>query len=146
MKLPKILLSGLIVLFINFNLSAQDMQAKKLENPNWNIITFVKFKPGHKDAAVKIIHDYFVKADQNAGIDPPVIALDMATGEYDYVISWKLKEGTDALNWEMSPEDVKWFGELGKMLGGADKAQAKVQEFFDHVDIWKTELGRNEIK
>lgn len=145
MKLLKILLTGLVMLFLNFNLKAQDMQAKKHENPNWNMITFVKFKPGHKDAAVKIIDDYFVKADQNAGIDPPVIVLNMVTGDYDYIISWKLKEGVESLNWEMSPDDVNWFEELGKMLGGTDKAEGKLKEFYEHVVVWKTELGRNEI-
>lgn len=146
MRLPKILLSGLIVLFINFNLSAQDMQAKKYDNTNWHSITFVKFKPGEKDAGIKIIEDYFAKADQNAGIDPPAIVLNMATGEYDYIIAWKMKEGLDMMNWETSPEDIKWYGEMGKMLGGIDKAEAKLKEFFSHVESWKSELGRNVVE
>ncbi len=146
MKSPKIFLSAFIVLFLSFQLSAQDMQAKKHENTNWNVVTFVKFNPGEKDAAVKIIDDNFAKADQNAGISPPVVAIDMATGDYDYIIIWKLKEGVESLNWEMSPDDVKWFGELGKMLGGADKAQSKIQEFYAHVESWKTEIGRNMVE
>lgn len=54
---------------------------------------------------------------------------------------WELKEGVDALNYEMSPDDVKWFAELGKLTGGMDKANEKMNEFFSYVKSWKTELA-----
>lgn len=146
MNALKTFAAGILILVTSLNLSAQDMKEKKHENTNWHMVAYVKFNPGEKDAAVKIIEDYFAKADANAGINPPAFAMDMSTGDYDYIIAWKMTEGVESLNWEISPDDVKWFKEMGKLAGDGDKAMAKIQEFYSHVETWKTEIGRNMVQ
>ncbi len=37
---------------------AQEMKAKKYNNPEWKRIDFVKFKSGKMDRAKEIIHNY----------------------------------------------------------------------------------------
>lgn len=67
----KILRFCLVLLFLSAGLThvnAQEMQAKKIENPHWVSVNFIKFQPGKKDKAQKLIEDYFAKADQNKGL------------------------------------------------------------------------------
>ncbi|MFD1094987.1 hypothetical protein [Salegentibacter chungangensis] len=143
MKTMKITLILAAFLFCGQGLFAQEMGPKKYENPNWIYVSFIKFHPGKKDKAVKIIDDYFAKADANAGISPPTV-LNMTTGDFDFVVVWKLEEGIETLNYEISPDDAKWYAEMGKLAGGMDKAEEVMQEFFSYVEMWKTEIGRME--
>ncbi|MFV8226239.1 hypothetical protein [Christiangramia aquimixticola] len=146
MKSLKLVLLALVVVWTSQNMAAQEMQAKKHDNLNWHVVAFVKFNPGQKDAAIKLIDDYFVKADEKAGTPHPVFAMDMATGEYDYVIGWKMAGGIQAMDWEMSPDDVKWFGAMTEIAGGPDKVQEKMKEFYSYVALWRVEIGRNMIE
>ena len=95
-----------IVLFLFSSVQqveAQEVTAKRLDNPEWVQVTFLKFIPGKREMAEKIISDYFMKADQNAGIKAP-ISLRMLTGEYDYILVWDLSEGLETFNYQISPE------------------------------------------
>jgi hypothetical protein len=146
MKSLKLVLLALMVIWTSQNLAAQEMQAKKHENTNWYAVAFIKFNPGQKEAAINLIDNYFVKADEKAGTSPPVFAMNMATGEYDYVLGWKMSGGIQDMDWEMSPDDVKWFGAMTEITGGPDKAQEKMKEFYSYVDLWRVEIGRNMIE
>ncbi len=132
-----------VLCFLCVNLcSAQDMKAKKHDNPVWMYVTFVKFKPGMKTPAVKMVDDYFVKADKNAGIKAPIV-YDFNTGEYDYIVAWEMgEEGISTLDYELTPDDAKWFTEMGKITGSMENAEAKMQEFYTYVEKWQTEIAR----
>lgn len=143
MKTIKIFLTVLLFIAGTGYAAAQEMQAKKLENPNWVSVNFIKFKPGQKSKAEKIIEDYFAKADQNAGIDAPTV-FKFSTGGYDYIVVWELDMGLDTFNYEVTPEDAKWYVEMGKLAGGMEGANEKMQEFFSYVESWRTELARKE--
>ena len=103
----------MVVWFLCINLcTAQEMKAKKHDNPVWMQVSFIKFKPGMKSQAVKIIDEYFTNADQNAGITKPFV-LDFNTGEY-YVVAWEMgEEGISTLDYELTPDDAKWLNEMG---------------------------------
>jgi hypothetical protein len=121
----------------------QEMKAEKYENPTWVTMSYIKFKPMKKDAAMKIIDDYFVKADQNAGIKAPTV-YHFVTGDYDMLVVWEMEEGIETLNYKLTPDDAKWFGEMAKLTGGQDKAMQKMDEFFSHVASWDNSLARKE--
>lgn len=92
---------------------------------------------------MNIIEEYFAKADENAGIDPPT-AYHLVTGKYDMLVIWKMKEGVETLNYEMTPDDVKWMKEMAKIAGGQDKAMSKLEEFYSYVEDWETSIARKE--
>ncbi|MCM8568859.1 hypothetical protein NE848_05680 [Gramella jeungdoensis] len=135
---------GLLFLFCSIHLvTAQEMTAKKYENPNWVQMVYIKFKPMKKDAAMGIIQEYFAKADKNAGIEEPTV-YHFATGDHDMLVVWEMEEGIETLNYEMTPNDAKWMNEMAKLAGGPDKAMAKMDEFFTYVDLWESSIARKE--
>jgi hypothetical protein len=129
-----IALPFLIIFAIVSTAGAQEMKAKKLDNPQWKTITFVKFKSGKLDRAKEIIRNYYEKAAVKAATSDPTMAIDLMTGEWDMMIVWSLKGGLDDLNWEVSPENVKWMAALTELAGGGDKAKAILDEFAGLVD------------
>ena len=143
MKQFKYFFLAIAILFSSQLLSAQEMKAKKMENPVWVKMAFVKFEPGKMDKAKKIIKDYFAKADKNAGITGPT-TYNMSTGSYDMVVIWEMEEGIETMNYEMSPNDVKWIGEMSKLAGSQEMAMEKLDEFYSYLADWKTEIARKE--
>jgi len=122
---------------------SQEMKAEKYENPEWVNMSYIKFKPMKKDAAMGIIENYFVKADQDAGIDAPT-TYHFPTGDYDMLVIWDLPEGLETLNYKMTPDDVKWMKSMAKVAGAQDKAMAKLDEFMTYVEDWKNIYARKE--
>lgn len=143
MRQIKYFVLAIALLFSSQFLYAQELKAKKMENPVWVKMAFIKFEPGKMDKAKKIINDYFVKADKNAGITQPT-AYSMTTGSYDMIVVWELEEGVETLNYEMTPNDVKWMEEMGKLAGSQEKAMQTLDEFYSYLADWKTEIARKE--
>lgn len=123
------------------NMHSQEMKVKKYDNPKWVRIGMVKFKPMMKERAQAIINDYFMKADMALGNSGPT-AFDMASGEYDMIVAFPMDQGVETLNYEMSPSDIDWMKELAKLTGGQQQAMAKLQEFYDMVDRWDSDIAR----
>ena len=121
----------------------QEMKAEKYENPQWVSISYIKFKPMKKDPAMGIIENYFAKADQDAGIDPPT-TYHLSYSDYDMMVIWDMKDGLETLNYKMTPDDVEWMKSMAKIAGGEDKAMAKLEEFMSYVDDWKNTMARKE--
>ncbi|WP_037373967.1 hypothetical protein [Salinimicrobium xinjiangense] len=135
-----------IALLLCFNFSfAQDtgeMTAKKHENLNWYYITFIKFEQGKMEDAKKIIKEYFIPTDQDAGHAGPVIAFDLLFSEWDHVVAFKIEEGIQALEWEMSPRDVEWMKAFNKRAGSEAKAKEIQEEFQSYIKDYKSHLAR----
>lgn len=135
---------GTLIFLMATNLSfGQEMKAEKYENPEWVTIAQIKFKPMKKDAAMNIIHNYFAKADEDAGIKPPT-AFHMVGGNYDMMVVWDMEEGVETLNYKMTPNDAKWMTSMVKIAGGQDKAMGKIEEFMSYVDTWDNSVARKE--
>lgn len=123
---------------------AQDMEAKKYENPEWYQVVFVDYVTGKEDDARKLINDYFKKASDNAGTSKPLMELALYSGEYDYMYIWKLDDGLQSLDWEVSPRQVEWGKAFMEMAGGKEKAQAISDEYSGYVKSVKVELARKD--
>lgn len=139
-----ILKIALITLFssiISFGTQAQ-MQAKKYDNPQWKSIVFIQFKDGKMDRAREIITNYFVKAAEKAGTPQPSLATELVTGEWNMMVVWDMKEGIEEMNWQTSPNDVKWMTAMNEIAGGADKTKAIMDEWSSLIARTTTYLGR----
>ena len=107
----------------------QEMKAKKYDNPKWLTVVFIKFSENKYSRAKEIITNYFEKAGQKAGTPSPSLVLDVMSGEWDMMLTWDMKNGIDEMNWETSPDDVKWMKAMGEIVGGPDKAKAILDEY-----------------
>jgi hypothetical protein len=135
--------AALIVLFstlISANIRAQT-QAKKYDNAKWKSITFIQFKEGKMERVREIINNYFVKAAEKGGTPMPSMVSELVTGEWNMVVVWDMKEGVDALNWETSPDDVKWMTAMNE-IAGSDKAKAILDEWSSLIVRTNSYLGR----
>lgn len=143
MKIYKTTIAILVLLFVSSFGFGQQMKAEKYENPEWVSMSYIKFKPMKKDPAMGIIENYFVKADQDAGIKAPTV-FHFVTGDYDMLVIWEMAEGLETLNYKMTPDDAKWMKSMAKIAGSEEKAMAKMDEFFSYVDSWDNTLARKE--
>ncbi len=134
----------LLLGFLGQHLSAQEMTAKKYDNPQWYRIEHIQFIPGKADQAKKIIKDYFHAASAKAGTPNPVMEINLVSGDYDYLVIWKMKDGVEELNWQNSPDDIKWIKALSDMTGGQDKAMEIYGKFIASIKSMKTDIGRME--
>jgi hypothetical protein len=118
----------LACLTLTIQLSAQERKAKKYDKPVWKNIVMVDYHSGKMDRALDIIDNHFKKAAKQAGTTTPMRMV-MQTGEYDVLLIWDMKDGIESMNWERSPDSVKWWAALSELEGGADKAQALMDEY-----------------
>ena len=99
------------------------------------------FKEGKNADAAKIVDDYFLKASKAVGLAGPAWQLRMMTGPWDVIVAWKMDGGLAEGEWQVSANDVKWFKALSDVAGGAEQAQAKLDEFDSYVDHSASELA-----
>ena len=129
MKAIKFISFCICVLFATQGLLAQEMTAKKYEDPQWYNIVYVDYKPGTYNKAMKIINDYFMKASDQAGTPGPVMAFELNSGTYDNMMVWHMKDGIESMNWDVSPDNVKWRTALNELAGGAEKASEILKDY-----------------
>lgn len=79
-----------------------------------------------------IMSKNFIPAAKAAGVPVPVV-YHAETGSGVTIVITPLPGGLADLEWTMSPDDVKFMNELGKQLGGADKAEALWKEYNDGI-------------
>lgn len=144
MRSIKFLVLTLALVFSVNMLSAQEMEAKKYDNPEWYRIVYVDYKPGKTGEARKLINDYFKKAGDKAGTSGPVMEFAMNSGEYDYMYIWKLEDGIQSLDWESSPNSIKWQKAYMEMMGSEDKAKEIREKYSSLVSSAKSELARKD--
>lgn len=132
----------LMVLFLcsPILVSAQT-QPKKYDNPQWKRITYTDYKPGKSDRAREIINNYHLKASLKTGGGPEMV-LEMSSGEWDVMSVWGMKGGISDMDWQTSPGNIAWRNAMNELAGGADKAQAIIDELNSLVDRSTTHIGR----
>lgn len=140
MKHLSLLLTALITLFFMNNTSAQE--AKKYENPEWYQFVYVDYHPGMMGEARDIIQNYYKKAAAKAGTPVPVMEISLAAGEYDMLVVWKMADGVESLNWQTSPNQVKWRKALNEVAGGEDKAMEILKKYQSCVSSSSSNMGR----
>ena len=138
-----ILTSTTFLLFSFSCLSAQtEMTARQYDNPQWQRIVYVDYHAGMEGKARDIISDYFEKAAKKAGTSRPAARIEMSTGQYDNIYIWNLDGGLEDMNWEVSPDNIKWKKALVDIAGGEEKANAIQAEYRSCVSSSQVELGR----
>lgn len=138
-------LSVLTVLFL-FLISpmakGQETGPVKYENPEWFEIVQVKYKPGMKGKAQDLIKEHFMSTAKEAGLPGPYMILNFISGEWDMLYVWKLEEGLETLNYEISPNGVKFRDAFFKKMGGPEKAREIWNEYDSYIQDWKIEFAR----
>ncbi len=145
--MKKLIFATLIVVFTLSNsalvYAQQGMKAKKYDNPEWKRVDFIKFKSGKYSRAKEIIKDYYAKAGQKSATPGPSLFIDLMTGEWDMMTVWDMKEGIEEMNWETSPNDVKWMAAMNDLAGGADKAKSIMDEFSSLIVRESSYIGKS---
>ena len=103
------------------------MQGKKYDNPQWKTVEMLECKHDKMDRVREIIKDYFIKAAEKAGSRKPAMILEPATGEWNVIIVWNMKEGLEQLNWETNPDDIKWMTAMSGIAGSFNIFSASPQ-------------------
>lgn len=120
----------------------EEISEKKYENVDWYQVVLIDFQQGKVGAAQAII-DKFEAAGAEAGTPGPELYW-FSTGEYDAMAIWKLEDGPGDLEWQITPDDVKWWDAFVKQQGSAEEAQKLQQEFGSLVVKSTSYLSRKE--
>ncbi len=146
MKTFKKLVPLLAFIFCFNLLQAQELKAKKHENLKWYYVSLVKFEDGKMEDAKKIIDDYFIPTDEEAGHQAPIAELDLLFSEWDQIVIFPMEEGLEALEWEMSPRNVEWMKIFNKRAGSQEKAKEIMDNFESYIKDYKTILAKTNRK
>jgi hypothetical protein len=118
------------------------VEAKKLEDPDWKTIVMVDYKPGHDEKAQKMIQDYFMPASEKAGTPGPEMVVELSTGKYDRMYVWDMEDGVEGMNWDISPNGAKWWNAMAEIAGSEEKAQEIWQDYMSCIANSSTTIGR----
>ena len=142
MKSIKTIGLSLCLLFGMQGMLAQEIAAKKYDDPQWYTIVHVDYLPGKSNKARKIISNYHQKASELAGTPGPMMVLELNSGPYDIMAVWHMKDGIESLNWETSPNDIKWRKAMNELAGSAEKAAEIIAEYQSCVASSSSSIGR----
>ncbi|MGB5171385.1 MAG: hypothetical protein WBN11_05585 [Eudoraea sp.] len=142
--MKKSIFFGLMILvFIGSqSICAQEMVAKKYENPQWYNIVHIDYHSGTYSKALGIIDKYYRKASEKAGTNMPAMIIELNTGPYDSMAVWHMKDGIESMNWDISPDNIKWREALNEIAGGKDKADEIIKEYQSYVASSTNSIGR----
>jgi len=112
----------------------------KRENPKWKRVVMLDFHSDQKNRAIEIIDEYFKVASVNAGTPGPEVMVDFETGSWDRMAIWGM-DGIESMNWEVSPNNQKWWGALVKIAGGEEEAEAIWKEYQSCIARSSSELA-----
>ena len=120
-----------------------EVKPAKFENVTWHRVVLVDFKPGKVGRAKEIIKTY--KAAGNAaGLKNPQ-SYWLMSGEYDMMTVWTMEGGLSDMEWDVSPDGIKWRAEMVKKLG-SEEAVRKLQQEFQDLQLSSTShIARKEI-
>lgn len=121
--------------------TGQEMKPIRIENAEWKNVVHERFDAGKRGRALEIIRGRFMKARIAAGVARPEIMLELATGEYDLMIVWHMMEGVEAMNWELTADNIAWRSALNKQEGRAEKAGALLEKYQGLIAKAKSEIG-----
>lgn len=113
------------VAFLGTAVFAQEEEVKaKKHDATWHRVVLVDFKSGKVGEAKEIIAKY-ESAGASAGTPSPQKYW-FETGSYDMMLIWDLEGGPADLEWNWSPNGVKWWNAFVAQEG-AEEAE-KIQE------------------
>ena len=98
----------------------EDPEPKKFD-ATWHRLVLVDFKPGKAGEAQALIEKY-ESASTKAGTPMPQ-QFWFETGPYDMMLIWDLKNGPSDLEWDWSPDGVKWWNAFVAQEGSKEAAE-----------------------
>ena len=141
MKTAQFTLLGIALLGCNM-LLGQSPENDPLNSTELYQIEYYKFNSDKAEEAKKIIDNYFSIAHQLAGVNGPVMELQLTSEDYNYMAVWKLSVGNDHLNWQSSPANPKWYNAFVTVAGSEEKAKEIIEEYDSFVSASKIEFAR----
>ncbi len=73
----------------------------------------------------------------------PASLTEIVSGEWDMILVWDMKEGIEEMNWQTSPNDVKWMKGINEITGGSSKTKSIMDEFSSLIDKEVTYIGKS---
>lgn len=144
-KLASGIVAIVLVTFVVETGLSQDLpKAKKMENTVWHSVVMVDYKPGKTGEALGIIRNHFMKAGEKSGTPGPSQMLEMRSGDWDLMLVWDMDDISD-MNWEVSPENEKWWKALADQEGGNDKAMEVWQKYMDTIERSTSYIATSKI-
>ena len=59
------------------------------------------------------------------------------------MVVWDMKGGIEEMNWETSPNDIKWMTAMNDIAGGSDKAKMIMDEFSSLIIRETSYIGKS---
>jgi len=107
-------------------------------------VTFVSYKEGKAGEAYGIINNHFRPAAQAAELRRPVI-VHFQTGPYDAAIHFRMEGGMSDLEWQRSPNNIKFRAALVKQEGSEAAAEAVFDRYDALIARSVTSVGHRHI-
>ena len=112
---------------------AQEAPEPSKHKGDWYVLLHVDFKAGKADDALKAIREHFAPAAAAAGTPGPVMFLVHESGPWDATSIWHLSGGPGDLEWDVSPNNLKWMAALAEQEGGMDQARQVLSQYSDLI-------------
>jgi hypothetical protein len=65
------------------------------------------------------------------------------TGDWDLLAVFSMADGIKEMNWETSPNDIKWIKAINEIAGSVDKARSIIDEFSLITERKTSYIGRS---
>lgn len=143
--MKNLFLVAVLLLALSITTMAQDEpKASKFENVTYHSIVKIDFKPGTYARVQEIMKDYMA-AGEAANLPGPEIYW-LMSGDYDVILLWTLKGGMADLEWDWSPDDIKWWSALVEQQGSEAKAKELRKEWASYIVKSTREIARKQLK
>ena len=118
---------------------------KRFENVRWYEIVHIDFKPQYTEEAIQLVHDHFAKAGKAAGFEG-VRLFEYATGgEWDLTMLFPMEGGPSDMEWEVSPDNLKWMDALARQEGSFEAAKELIDKYHTMVQRHRSQIIREHI-
>ena len=107
-------------------------------------VTFVSYKPGMAGRAYTILREHYAPAGEAAGTPGP-ITVHFQTGPFDAAYHWQLENGMSDMEWQSSPNQVKFRAAMAEMEGSEAAAQAVRDSYNATIARTVTTIGHRHV-
>ncbi|QDP01916.1 hypothetical protein [Thalassotalea sp. PS06] len=138
-----LLVAGSIICATTLTLTSASAEEGKRydESVKWKNIVQITYKIGKRDAALKIISDYYKKASEKAKTPMPEVVMEMHTGDYDLLVVWHMENGVEDMTWEQNPNGMAWRKALNEIAGSEEKAQEILDNYASYIDHAENQIA-----
>jgi len=112
---------------------AEEAPAPSKHDGDWYRLVHVDYKAGKTDDALTLISEHFAPAGAAAGTPGPVMSLVHESGPWNATWVWHLSGGPGDLEWDVSPNNLKWMAALAEQEGGMEQARQVLSQFSDLI-------------